>query len=239
MRVPSTEVQNNFGKYMNIAATREDVTVTRLGVDIIKMIPCTGSKMGVEEQASAYFTDGSKHISAVEFREMIRGTHQRFELIAGIIYRMDSPNYFHQRASAKLLIAFSHWFEGKTCVPITAPFDITLAEDEEHIHIVQPDLAVLCDPENMDRDGRYIGTPSLVVELTSRSSRDHDMFRKLHLYRMTGVREYWIVDIQKQHCIGYCFNDCAIADSSLFTGESIVVSTLFDGLQLPLKQIFP
>jgi Uma2 family endonuclease len=58
---------------------------------------------------------------------------------------------------------------GKKCKPVTAPFDVTLFKDDNK-NIVQPDIAVVCDPEKVDDHGRYYGTPSLVVEVLSESA---------------------------------------------------------------------
>ena len=42
------------------------------------------------------------------------------------------------------------------------------------------------------------GAPDWVIEIVSPSSRKMDYVRKTKLYRETGVREYWIVDPNKE-----------------------------------------
>lgn len=40
MRVPSTEVQNNFGQYLKFAEAGEEIIVTKNGKDAAKILPC-------------------------------------------------------------------------------------------------------------------------------------------------------------------------------------------------------
>lgn len=66
---------------------------------------------------------------------------------------------------------------------------------------MQPDLLVACDLEdNVTEKGRYMGTPTLVVEILSDSTRTKDLITKLNTYATSGVKEYWIID-QKQGMI--------------------------------------
>lgn len=52
--------------------------------------------------------------------------------------------------------------------------------------------------------GRCIyGTPDMVIEVTSPSTRKKDFGKKLEKYIDAGVREYWIVDVKNQKVIVY------------------------------------
>ena len=50
-----------------------------------------------------------------------------------------------------------------------------------------------------------MGAPDFVAEILSPSTRKKDLFLKLHKYQRAGVREYWIVDIEKERIITYFF----------------------------------
>ena len=50
-----------------------------------------------------------------------------------------------------------------------------------------------------------MGTPSLVVEILSPSTRSIDMVKKLNTYIISGVQEYWMVDPKQKTIIGYVF----------------------------------
>ena len=64
---------------------------------------------------------------------------------------------------------------------------------------VQPDLLVVLR-ERASIIGRTLieGTPDLIVEILSASSRAIDRTRKLRLYARNGVRECWLVDPERR-----------------------------------------
>ena len=56
-----------------------------------------------------------------------------------------------------------------------APYDIMLQRNEHNKNVVQPDLMVICDlDEKLGDDDYYKGIPTLVVEITSRSTKSKD-----------------------------------------------------------------
>jgi Uma2 family endonuclease len=66
--------------------------------------------------------------------------------------------------------------------------DVKLSEED----VVQPDLLVVCKPEQIKRT-HIEGSPSLVVEVLSKSSEKNDRHLKRELYARSRVGEYWIV----------------------------------------------
>lgn len=237
MKVPSTEVQNNFGKYVKFAEANEEIIVTRKGKAVAKIVPCLPSH--VAEEAAEYKTSDG-WVTYEEFRELTEKSEQRFELIDGVIYFLTSPSYKHQHAIHELHGAFYNWFRGKSCTPLTSPFDVTFFKAENNICVVQPDIAVICDRENVNEQGRYIGTPALVVEVLSPSTRSKDMLKKLELYKQCGVKEYWIVDPVQDQVLIYSFDELDIKDSRAFSKSALdtAKSYCFPGLQVDLQEIF-
>lgn len=76
---------------------------------------------------------------------------------------------------------------------------------------MQPDLLIACDLETaVNEKGRYPGTPALCVEILSKSTRSKDMVDKLNTYMLSGVREFWVVDPDKQAVLVYGFKDFAV-----------------------------
>jgi len=69
---------------------------------------------------------------------------------------------------------------------------VTIELDDEK-NVVQPDILVICDHDKIDDKGRYYGTPSLVIEIISDSTKTKDMTVKLELYMRSGMKEYWVV----------------------------------------------
>ena len=76
---------------------------------------------------------------------------------------------------------------------------------------------MICDLEGNISDKKSLhGTPTLVVEILSDSTRAKDMINKLNTYRLSGVQEYWIIDPKKQNVIIYHLDNCEIADYRIY-----------------------
>lgn len=112
----------------------------------------------------------------------------RYELLNGtIIVSPPSPGLEHQRAVPQL------WLALRADVPavlevIIAPFTVVLSESD----VVQPDVMVV-ERSRTHRKG-VDGSPLLVVEVLSPSTRARDLGEKLLAYADAGVRWYWVFD---------------------------------------------
>ncbi len=130
----------------------------------------------------------------------------RYELIDGVLYKLNAPSTGHQRMLARLFRKFDEYIQNKggSCEPFFAPLDVQLDCDEWTM--VQPDLLVVCDPDQV-KDWGIWGAPDFVLEVVSPSSRNNDKLLKLKKYRNAGVREYWIVDLEEKLVIAYRFGE--------------------------------
>lgn len=126
----------------------------------------------------------------------------RAELIDGVFYDMSAPSRLHQRFVFKLAKKIDDYIEGKggSCEVDVAPFAVQLLADQDDI--VEPDISVICDPDKLTDRG-CVGAPDWIIEIVSPSSGKHDYIRKLNLYSNAGVREYWIVDPDKERVLVY------------------------------------
>ncbi len=237
MRVASTDMQNSFGKYLKFAVAGEEIIVTRNGKDIATLNAIMPDTVQ-EQQASYSVTDD--WVTYEDFLELTEESEQHLELIDGVVYNLAAPSYKHQKAVQEIQGSFYNWFKGKDCVPLTSPFDITLPKSADNICVVQPDVFVICDKHNMNDKGKYLGTPALVVEVLSPSTRSKDILKKLELYKLCGVKEYWIVDPIHEQVHVYLFDDGGIADSITYTrkADAVVPSFSFEGLTVNLHDMF-
>ncbi len=122
---------------------------------------------------------------------------ERWELIDGAAYAMSpAPTRLHQEVVVELARQIGNFLQDRSCRVYVAPFDVRLpAHDEADAHIdsvVQPDLAVICDPAKLDERGCR-GAPDWIVEVLSPHTAAKDMIVKRELYQRHGVREYWLV----------------------------------------------
>ena len=72
-----------------------------------------------------------------------------------------------------------------------------------------------------------MGTPTLVVEILSPSTRQKDMVDKLRSYMLGGVEEYWIIDPDNRKVLLYSFAERNIRDLSEYRLGEVVQSACF------------
>ena len=83
-----------------------------------------------------------------------------------------------------------------------------------------------------------MGTPTLVVEILSNSTRSKDMIDKLRTYMLSGVKEYWIVDPRQSVVIIYSLESFEIESYKTYELGSMATSQFFKGLELGVTELF-
>jgi Uma2 family endonuclease len=117
----------------------------------------------------------------------------RHEIIDGEHYVTPSPGQRHQDLVGRLFLSLAGHVEdrpdrGRVFV---APFDAVVSLHD----IVVPDLMFVApDQSSILTDKNIQGSPAIVIEVLSPSTRKRDQRIKRQLYEHSGVREYWMVD---------------------------------------------
>lgn len=158
---------------------------------------------------------------------------QRAELIDGQIYMMAPPNRKHQTIVRELFSSINSYIKSKagSCEPFFAPFAVFLNKDDTNY--VEPDISVICDPEKLTDKG-CSGAPDWIIQVVSPGSRRMDYFTKLFKYRTSGVREYWIVDPEKNRVLVYNFESEDTGDYTFF--DSVKVN-IYDDLSINFSDV--
>lgn len=127
---------------------------------------------------------------------------QRAELIDGRMYMMAPPSMRHQRILMNLAGEIREHIKKHhgSCEVFPAPFAVFLNEDD--INYVEPDISVICDRTKLTEKGCN-GAPDWIIEITSPTNPQNDYAVKLFKYRTANVREYWIVNPQKETVMVY------------------------------------
>lgn len=243
MFATASEIKNNFGKYLK-HVTEEDgeIIITKNNVRVARLVPYVSDiekYFTIRENAVNYDYD-RKTVSYEEFMEIYEKSNARMEFINGEIFIMESPNIYHQSVLGNLHVLFKEYFKGKKCRPFIAPFDVHFRKkDIKDPDVMQPDLIVLCDLENnINERGRYLGTPTLTLEILSSSTRSIDMVYKLNTFMTSGVSEYWIVDPDNQRITIYNFVDYQVDKMEVYKIGEIAGSVFFEGLSVDVKSLF-
>ena len=93
---------------------------------------------------------------------------------------------------------------------------------------VEPDISVICSPEKLTDKGCN-GAPDWIIEIVSPGSRRMDYYTKLFKYRTAKVREYWIVDPEKDRVTVYNFES---EDTSEYTFSDTIQVGIFEDLKI-------
>lgn len=163
----------------------------------------------------------------------------RYEIIDGEPVVSPAPSIIHAEIVARLFLLIRSFVLDRQIGKhvFTAPVDVRLAG----VRIVEPDIVyvspersgILANPALID------GAPDLIVEVLSPSNRTYDEQVKYRLYAEAGVREYWLVDPERETLTifalrddGYILvpHDPAHARSAVLPGLEIDVAPLFADL---------
>lgn len=153
---------------------------------------------------------------------------RRVELIDGVIYDMAAPSRQHQIIISIILSKLTSYIleNDLPCTPIASPIDVRLDRDDKTM--LQPDILVICSHnnpasdssetesneaadeaspddtvnQNVMHDTRYInGAPDFVVEVLSPTTKKKDTEVKLRKYIDAGVKEYWMINPDKEYVV--------------------------------------
>jgi Uma2 family endonuclease len=168
------------------------------------------------------------------------------ELLRGKISQMAAPTRNHQRIVGRIFSIIDMYLEQSRCQAFVAPFDVRLldqkkieANNKNIYTVVQPDVCVVCDESKLDDKG-CIGSPDLMIEILSPSTKKKDLEDKYELYEFNGVREYWIVSVNDETITIFDLNEQGkyqlrkiYADE-----ESMISSKTVEGFTVKMERIF-
>ncbi len=158
---------------------------------------------------------------------------KRAELVDGRMYMMSMPDTTHQRFVGKLFYIISEYIRSKNLKgePFISPFAVFLNGDNKNY--AEPDISVICDSNKLTEKG-CMGAPDWIIEIVSPSSRQMDYMIKLFKYKNSGVREYWIVDPDKQQVMVYNFENDSMG---MYSFNNVVKAGIYKDLEIDFSSI--
>lgn len=243
MFATASEMKNGFGQYLkHVTDENGEVIITKNNVRVARLVPYVSDleKYYTVKENAVDYEYNKKTVSYEEFMEIYSKSTARMEFLNGEIIVMGSPDVDHQAVLGDLYVIFKSFFKGKKCRPFIAPFDVHFRKkDIKDPDVLQPDLIVLCDMENnVNEKRRYMGTPALTLEILSDSTRSRDMVYKLNTYMMSGVSEYWIIDIVYKRITIYSFADRKADRMEVYKMGETASSMAFEGLSVDVRELF-
>jgi len=189
-----------------------------------------------------YLENGDR-ISRPEFerRYAAMPSHQKAELIEGVVYLMASPLRFerHAKPHARILTWLTIYQIFTPGVQVGDTPTVRLDLDNEP----QPDAVLFLDETvggqtRISEDDYIEGAPELIIEVAA-SSVAQDLYDKKKAYRRNGVKEYivWQIydnvldwfSLQNGEYISLQPNEKGIIFSQVFPGLWLAVSELLAG----------
>lgn len=154
------------------------------------------------------------------------------ELIDGVICDMAPPNIHHQRIASILLYEFTGFIKKNKggCEAFLAGTGIIRSPYDKYYF--EPDLVVVCNKDNIL--DRYIVSPDFVLEITSPSTSLRDYGEKAVAYRKIGVKEYWIIDTDKECLWIYYYENSGVVEMHTFD-ESVGIKIYNEELVIDMS----
>jgi len=166
------------------------------------------------------------------------GDDVKCEIIDGVVYMMaPGASEAHQDTSSELLRQIANYLLDKPCKVFHPPFDVCLqADGDDDKTVVQPDLFVVCDRLKLDGK-RCNGAPDMVIEILSPSSANRDTLLKYNKYMQSGVREYWIVDLDDK-IVRVCILKNGKFEITDFLSPGTIPISVLDDCRIDMARVF-
>lgn len=160
----------------------------------------------------------------------------RYEIIGGELIMTPAPITIHQRISRILSNQLTNFVEKNNLGEIFyAPTDVVFSMTE----VVQPDILFISkERSQIITKKNIIAAPDLVIEILSDSTEVLDRKQKKELYEKYGVKEYWIVDIEKAMVEQYILQDGFFELNGALASSNKVNSKIIAGFSIPIGEIF-
>jgi Uma2 family endonuclease len=152
----------------------------------------------------------------------------------------ESAAVSHGDAVRELVLALGRYRQDHPGQVYTAPMDVSFVSRASRAprdgRVLQPDVFWL--PRSAPRDELPITVlPSLVAEVSSPSTRRHDLVRKRRIYEDAGVPEYWFVDTDAQRFECYRLAGATYAAPTLVPRGEVVRSTALPGFAVSVDGV--
>ncbi len=147
-----------------------------------------------------------------------------------------SPTTYHQRISWNLGYALGDFVRSHDLgVIYNAPLDVVFSQED----VAQPDILFIAKQKQAIITKENIqGAPDLIIEILSPATAERDKTYKRTLYARYGVKEYWLVDPDKQSIEVLELGENGFEPAGIYSKKETFVSPLLQGICLDLEKVF-
>lgn len=159
-----------------------------------------------------------------------------YELEDGRLVEMPSPRVHHQRIVGRLCGILDRWVEEHGLGTVIMAVDVALPTGRGYI----PDLTFIRrgrESELLAPDGKVYGTPNLVVEVVSPTTRTRDRVQKMKGYFEARVEWVWLIDSDDLTIEEFKWTPEGYLQTAAVIFGEVFESKAFSGLKLNLAEL--
>jgi Uma2 family endonuclease len=161
---------------------------------------------------------------------------KRYEIANGVLLFVPSSTRPHQDTVGEVVFHLrSHVKLSGIGLVIQAPFVVALTAKD----VFQPDIVVVMNA-HLDKvqEKKIVGAPDLVVEVSASGTAAFDRLTKYDTYEYAGVREYWIVNLERRTVEIFVLEGDEYLSLGVFYGDQKVPSRVISWLSVRVDQFF-
>jgi Uma2 family endonuclease len=153
-----------------------------------------------------------------------------YELHNGKIIYIASPTPSHQRVAGRIFRRMADYVDNfQKGEVFIAPLDTKFDE----INTFQPDVLFISTArKNIVSKKKIDGVPDLVVEILSEGNNLKEMSYKKYVYESYGVKEYWVVNLQKRTVSQLVNHDGEFVPAGIWKEGESFESVVLPGLRM-------
>ncbi|MCM1171144.1 MAG: Uma2 family endonuclease [Clostridium sp.] len=168
--------------------------------------------------------------------KQVEEMEEHAEMVGGELFIQNKTTISHNRAISEIATALRNHISSNDgrCEVFTenvALYVNELLNNDNNFFL--PDIMVVCDNEKIDEKGVHV-TPLFVAEITSEATRKNDYNTKLDVYKKIGVKEYWIVDLQRKTVYKYLASEDYIPQTFIYPKQIDV--SVYEELSIDLSR---
>ena len=178
------------------------------------------------------------YTTAEEYLEIERASLlEKHELHEGTIVTMTGASLKHNQIVRNIIVSIGSYLKGKSCSVFPSDLRTKILTQDSFTY---PDVSIVCgEPELLDEHFDTLLNPSVIIEVLSPSTEEHDKgFKFFHYMQIPSLKEYIIISSteiyihisRKQEDSSWKFEKTTDINTSLF------ISTI--EYNIPLNDIY-
>ena len=166
-----------------------------------------------------------------------------YEILDGVVYMVQTPNWRHQRIAGKIYRTFCQYEEtSHRGMAGIAPFDVVIMRRPK-LRTRQPDVFFISNERQMENktvlmSGPLMVAPELVMEVLSSSDTERTIRGKVEDYASIGVLECWLVSPEAETVEIRRLTAEVIETVAIYSYSQTLTSVVFPDLTIAVADIF-